>query len=62
MANEIQDSKREEKQSIAKTINQSLGTLYDLVEKYSSAAKEDGEHSITKTPSDSQHPSEHKYL
>jgi hypothetical protein len=55
------DSKMEEQQSIAKAINQSLGTLHDLVEKYNKAAKKDSKHNITKTPSYSQLPSEHKY-
>lgn len=52
----------EERPSLAKTLNQSLGTLHGLVEKYNNAAKDDSEDSFKKAPSGFQHPSSHKYL
>jgi hypothetical protein len=61
MTNKMTGSIKEEQHSIAKTINQSLGTLHSLVEKYNNVAKKDSKHSITRTPSDSQLPSAHKY-
>jgi len=60
MIKNMADSKIEE-QSIAKTINRSLGTLHDLVEKYNNVAKKEIKHSVTRTPSDSELPSAHKY-
>lgn len=54
------DIKREEQQSIAKNINQSLETLQDLVQKYNNASKHDNNKSITRTQSYCRLPSEHK--
>lgn len=52
----------EERPSLAKTLNQSLGTLHGLVEKYNNAAKEDSEDNSKRAQSGFQHPSSHKYF